>query len=112
MPKDRQKAIEEFLLNPDKAMFTSMEEFREAITTLLAFVQGIDLNKLEQIQGADGKSPEYGKDYFTDEDLDTFEQFIMAKMTALGKSLKASVPKMTQMEAFIKQQITLSLIHI
>ena len=105
MPKDRQKAIEEFLLNPDKAMFTSMEEFREAITTLLAFVQGIDLNKLEQIQGADGKSPEYGKDYFTDEDLDTFEQFIMAKMTALGKSLKASVPKMTQMEAFIKQEV-------
>lgn len=78
----RQQKIENFLLNPDKEIFNSLEDFNEAIKYIQSLVGNLDLNDLEKIQGKDGKTPVLGVDYLTNEDLDKIDAFINDRVKA------------------------------
>lgn len=76
----RRKKIEDFLLNPDKTIFNSVEELKGAVDEVNQTFKNVDLSKLETIRGEDGKTPERGVDYFTPEDIDVFQKFIIDNM--------------------------------
>jgi hypothetical protein len=78
----RQQKIEEFLLNPDKTIFKSLEDFNDSIKYIQRLLGNLDLNDLEKIQGENGKSPELGVDYLTEEDLDKIDRFIQDRVNA------------------------------
>lgn len=77
----RQQRIENFLLNPDKEIFNSLEQFNEAVEYIKSILGNLDLNELEKLQGEDGKTPVLGVDYLTDEDLDKIESFIQERIS-------------------------------
>lgn len=97
----RQKRIEEFLLDPEKVIFQSIEEFKAAAEEVLSILRGVDLETLEKLQGADGKTPERGVDYFTEEDLQAIEEFIISKVPQVGKEL----PSTQQVIDYIRQEV-------
>lgn len=99
----RVKRIEDFLLDPEKAIFTTLEEFRAAVDQILPVLQKIDFTTLETLKGEDGKTPERGVDYMTQDDINALEAFILSKMPRADvdyASIEAT-------EAFIKSQIAL-----
>jgi len=77
---NRQKKIEKFLLDKDKAIFENIEEFSSALQTLIAKLDGVDLENLESLAGSDGHTPQKGVDYFTPEEIDGLEKFILDHM--------------------------------
>jgi hypothetical protein len=99
--ENRIKKIEEYLLDPQKATFKTLEEHTKAIETLLEFVNNVDFNNLEMIQGEDGVTPVRGVDYFTDEDIAAFETFILDRMPIEG----VDYPTVAEVENFIAQQV-------
>lgn len=100
-PKTRQQKIEEFLLNPQKATFESLEQFESAVNELLDIFSAINIEALEKLEGEDGKTPERGVDYMNEEDFKALEEFILSKIPTVGKEL----PSRPQVENFIKDQI-------
>lgn len=78
--KTRQEKIEEFLLDPDKAIFENIDELANALVTLAERLEDVDLSQLEQLQGRDGDTPQKGVDYFTEEELAQIEAFILERM--------------------------------
>ena len=76
-PEERQKRVEDFILNPDKVMFTSVEELKEAVDEVRNFLKDVDIAELDKLQGEDGKTPVRGVDYFTPQDIQAFEDFIL-----------------------------------
>jgi len=100
-PKGRTQRIEEFLLDPEKVIFESLEEFEQATQELLDILSGVDVEQLEKIEGQDGYTPVRGKDYFTQQDLESFEQFILDKMPREG----VDYPTQLQVSESIRKQI-------
>jgi len=100
-PKGRTQRIEEFLLDPEKVIFESLEEFEQATQELLDILSGVDVEQLEKIEGQDGYTPVRGKDYFTQQDLESFEQFILDKMPREG----IDYPTRVQVTESIRKQI-------
>lgn len=78
--QSRRDKIEKFLLDPDKVILEMLEGLDESTKQLIEAFQGVDLEKLETLRGEDGKTPERGIDYFTDEDLDNIEAFINSRI--------------------------------
>lgn len=101
VPKTRTQKIEEFLLNPDKVVFESLEEFSAAVAALLDILSSVDINALEKLRGEDGKTPERGVDYFNEEDIAGLEAFILSKMPIVGQD----VPSVLQVENYIRAQV-------
>lgn len=99
--QDRNAKIEEFLLNPDKVIFETLQEFEGAITGIMQALEGLDPETLELLQGADGKTPEKGVDYLTAEELEGIEQFILSRI----ELLKENLPTKTGMREFVARQI-------
>ena len=97
----RQKRIEDFLLDPDKAIFRTLEEFRTAIEPILTALAGVDLNGLEQIVGKDGVTPRRGVEYFNEQDIKAFEAFIISKIPKVGVELASRA----QVEQFIRDEV-------
>jgi hypothetical protein len=97
----RVQKVEDFLLNPEKVVFESLEEFGVAVNTLIKMLEGVDLSTLEQLHGTDGKNPERGVDYFTEEDMTAIEQFIMSKVPVVGKDL----PSVEQVRGYIREAV-------
>jgi hypothetical protein len=100
-PKTRQQRIEEFLLNPQKATFESLEQFESAVNELLDIFSAINIEALETLEGEDGKTPVRGVDYMNEEDFKALEDFILSKIPKLG----VDVPSRAQVENFIKAEI-------
>lgn len=100
-PKTRQQKIEEFLLNPQKATFESLEQFESAVNELLDIFSAINIEALEKLEGEDGKTPVRGVDYMNEDDFKALEGFILSKIPTVGKEL----PSRPQVENFIKEQI-------
>ena len=73
--KNRVSRIEEFLLDPEKTLFELLEEFGGSVEEIRNALSQIDVANLETLKGEDGKTPERGVDYFTDEDIDKIEAF-------------------------------------
>ncbi len=84
--RTRQQKIEDFLLNPDKEIFNSLQDFNDSVNYIKSLIGNLDLNELEKIQGEDGKTPELGVDYLTNEDLDKIDQFIQDRVNASWSS--------------------------
>lgn len=99
--KTRTQRIEEFLLNPDKVVFESIEEFQVAVRQLLDIFNAVDLASLERLEGKDGYTPKRGVDYFTEEDLQGIEQFILSKVPKIGVDL----PTVAQVEQYVRDQV-------
>lgn len=97
----RVKRVEDFLLDPEKALFTTLDEFKVALNTILPILQGIDFNTLATLQGEDGKTPQRGVDYMTQEDIDALEAFILSKMPRTD----VDYPSVEATEAFIRSEI-------
>ncbi len=100
-PQSRQQKIEAFLLDPEKTIFQSLEEFQAAAEQLLQIFEGVDIASLEQLVGEDGKTPVRGEDYFTEEDIRAIEDFIISKIPVVGKDL----PSVAQVLAYIQREV-------
>lgn len=100
-PQSRQQRIEQFLLDPEKTIFQSLEEFQAAVSQLLQIFEGVDIGSLEQLVGEDGKTPVRGEDYFTEEDLRAIEDFIISKIPVVGQDL----PSVAQVRTFIANEV-------
>lgn len=100
-PNPRIQKIEQFLLDPDKALFESIEELAESLAQIQTLLSGVDLGALEQIQGIDGVTPKRGIDFMNEEDLSGFESFILSKIPKEG----VNYPSISQVEEFIKSQV-------
>jgi len=99
--KTRQQKIEEFLLDPQKATFETLEAFEAAVSELLDLLSAINVDSLEKIQGKDGVTPVYGKDYMTEEDLQKIQAFIISKIPKLGVDL----PTVQQVKGYIEDAV-------
>jgi hypothetical protein len=97
----RVKKIEDFLLNPDKVVFESIEELSSAIATIIKIFEGVDLKTLEQLQGKDGKNAVRGVDYMNEDDLKAIEAFILSKVPVVGED----VPSAEQIRTFINDAV-------
>lgn len=97
----RQQKIENFLLNPDKEIFNSLQDFNDSINYIRDLVGNLDLNDLEKIQGEDGKTPELGVDYLTEDDLDKIDAFIQDRV----KEWWSSYPTVEELNASIDSKI-------
>lgn len=80
--KTRLNKIEDFQLNPDKAIFETLDEFSSAITHLLSKLEGVE--GVEKLIGKNGTTPVRGEDYYTPEDLDVIEGFILDRLPKEG----------------------------
>lgn len=69
--------IEQFLLDPDKVIFESLDRFEDATNQLVAILEGLNLAELETLAGTDGVTPVRGVDYMTDADIAALESFIL-----------------------------------
>lgn len=98
---DRTKLVEDFLLDPQRVVFEQLEDFKISVDTLIPLLQGVDIESLTKLKGLDGKTPERGVDYFTDEDLDTFESFIIDKMPVAD----IDYPTVETVQTFINQMV-------
>ena len=74
--KNRKDRIEDFLLNPDKVIFEMLDELGVAVKQL----KKIDIENIEKLIGKDGKTPEKGIDYMTQEEINKLEIFIRDKL--------------------------------
>lgn len=99
---DRIKRVEDFLLDPERALFTTLEEFRAAVNEMLPVIRAIDLNTLATLRGEDGITPQRGKDYMTADDISALEQFILSKMPVTD----VDYPSTASTEAFINFQVS------
>lgn len=95
--KTRQERIEDFLLNPDKVVFESIEELNDALSVLRETFAGIDLTQLEQLQGENGKTPVRGEDYFTDAEMNALQEFILERLPEAGEDF----PSHEQVKAMV-----------
>lgn len=99
--KNRVSRIEEFLLDPEKTLFELLEEFGGSVEEIRNALSQIDVANLETLKGEDGKTPERGVDYFTDEDLDNIEAFILDRIPVVGED----VPSAKQVNEYIDKQV-------
>ena len=97
----RQERIEAFLLDPEKTIFETMEEFRAAVTAFRELFANVDVDQLDQLRGEDGKTPVLGVDYFTEEDIRGLEDFIISKIPKVGVEL----PSRVQVEEFVRAEV-------
>lgn len=97
----RQQAIERFLLDPDKAIFETLEQFAPAVSRLVEILSAVNLDEMEQLVGQDGKTPVRGVDYMTQADLEALEKFIISKIPKVGVELASRA----QVEAFIRSEV-------
>lgn len=98
---NRTKTVEDFLLDPQRVIFEQLTEFQKAVDILTPFMENIDFETLTTLKGEDGKTPVRGVDYFTDEDLDTFETFIINQMPKVD----IDYPSVATIESFIAEQV-------
>ena len=98
---NRVSRIEEFLLDPEKTLFELLEEFGGSVEEIKNALSQIDVANLETLKGEDGKTPERGVDYFTDEDLDNIEAFILDRIPVVGED----VPSAKQVNEYIDKQV-------
>ena len=94
---NRNERIEAFLFDKERATFESIEMFEGAVSELIELLSAFNVDSLEEIQGKDGETPVYGKDYMTDEDLEKIQDFITSKIPKLGVDL----PTAEQVKSFI-----------
>lgn len=97
----RVSRIEEFLLDPEKTIFELLEEFGNSVEEIRSALSQVDVSNLETLKGEDGKTPERGVDYFTDEDLDNIEAFILDRIPVVGED----VPSPKQVNEYIDKQV-------
>lgn len=97
----RQQAIEKFLLDPDKAIFETLEQFAPAVMRLVDILSSVNLDEMEQLVGKDGVTPVRGKDYMTEADLQALENFIISKIPKVGVELASRA----QVESFIRAEV-------
>lgn len=98
---DRIKRIEDFLLDPERALFTTLEEFRTAVDEMLPVIRAIDIAKLQTLKGEDGRTPQRGTDYMTADDISALEAFILSKMPQTD----VDYPSVQATESFIKFEL-------
>lgn len=98
---ERQKKIEAFLLDPEKTIFQTITEFEGAVTALTDILSRVDLDSLDKLQGKDGYTPERGVDYFTEDDLQGIQDFILSKIPKIGVDL----PSVKQAEDFVAREV-------
>ena len=82
--KTRINKIEDFLLNPDKVIFETMEELKNATEVLLPVLGKMNTEELTMLRGEDAETPERGVDYMSPEDLEAIEDFILERLPEEG----------------------------
>lgn len=97
----RLQRVEDFLLDPERVLFESIEDFKAGIDDLRTMLSNVNLAELEALQGADGKNPERGVEYFNDEDLDAIEAFILDRVPRLG----FEVPSVEQVNTYVSESV-------
>lgn len=86
--------------NVEKSPKTALNLLNELGDNMEA-LGGIDLSTLESIRGEDGKSPVFGEDYMTPEEIDGLENFIKENIATLGEELTTKL--MTVLESAQEQ---------
>lgn len=96
--QNRINRIEEFLLDPDKVVFESIEELQNSLNSLLSIFSNVTPEELTTLQGY---TPQIGVDYFTEEDLDQIEQFILERLPVEG----LDYPSVQEVQEYINTEL-------
>lgn len=93
--------LKAFATSPELAILTELAEVNEKLEKISSVLNGIDLSKVESLKG---DSPEKGKDYFTDEELEQIQEIIKAETTPV-KGLDYFDGETPDIEEIIKEVI-------
>ena len=99
---NRISKIEKYLLDPERTVFEMLSDFEGSIEEIKKALSGVDIEELKTLKGVDGKTPTKGEDYFTDEELDSIEEFILDRIPVVGKDL----PSTDQINAYIDRKVS------
>ena len=87
--------IENYMIDPEKAVFEAILEFKESLDK-------INIDKIESLQGIDGITPVKGVDYMTEKEAKDLEHFILDRLPTKG----VDYPNLVQVKAEIKKQVS------
>lgn len=70
--------LKAFATSPELAIFDMLDEINTKLTLTTKALEGLDLSEVDSIKG---DSPEKGKDYFTDDELEQIKEIVRAEVT-------------------------------
>ena len=70
--------LQAFATSPDVAIAHMLDEINTKLTSVAKALDGLDLSEVDSIKG---DSPEKGKDYFTDDELNQIKEIVKAEVT-------------------------------
>ena len=69
--------LKAFATSPDLAIFEELRQLNEAMNKANKVLENLDLSEVDSIKG---DSPEKGKDYFTDDELEQIKEIVKAEV--------------------------------
>jgi len=69
--------LKAFATSPDLAIFEELRQLNEAMSKANKVLENLDLSEVDSIKG---DSPEKGKDYFTDDELEQIKEIVKAEV--------------------------------
>lgn len=89
-PKNRLQLAEDFILNPEKVLFELLTEFQDGIAVLQDIFKDVNIAELQNLKGkdgVDGKTPVFGVDYMTDEDITAIQEYVLSLHNELATTV-------------------------
>lgn len=70
--------MQAMMASPDVAIAHMLDEMNKKLDVVTKALEGLDLSEVDSIKG---DSPEKGKDYFTDDELEQIKEIVRAEVT-------------------------------
>ena len=74
--ENKAKKLEAFSASPELAIFDMLDQINTKLESTTKALEGLDLSEVDSIKG---ETPEKGKDYFTDDELEQIKELIKAE---------------------------------
>lgn len=74
---NKMNKLKAFATSPELAIFAELQEVNEKLEKVAKVLENLDLSEVDSIKG---DSPEKGKDYFTDDELEQIKEIVKAEV--------------------------------
>lgn len=74
--ENKANKLKAFATSPELAIFDMLDEINSKLEVAVKALDGLDLSEVDSIKG---ETPEKGKDYFTDDELEQIKELIKAE---------------------------------
>lgn len=75
--EDKGRKLQAFQASPELAIFDMLDQINTKLEVAMQALNGLDLSKVESLKG---ETPEKGKDYFTEEELEQIKEIIKSEI--------------------------------